>query len=168
MTKLLDCLYAAMKSIGMVFLAAFCIIVMISIIFRYVLNDPLVWSEQVCRYLFIWMLMLAMPGMYRTRADICFDMIVNKFPDNVQRMIKTIIDTIVAIFGAFLGWQGIQYIISHGANILPGINIPQWIIYISQCVGGFILAAAAVEHIVHHIGYFSSKGLSLEQRRDEQ
>ena len=63
-------------------------IIVVQIVWRYILNSPLTWSEQVSRYLFIWAMLLAIPIVTRKKQDIAFDLLVNKFPEKFRIKIQ--------------------------------------------------------------------------------
>jgi len=145
LSKALDAILSIVRGICTTLMAAFVIIVLVSVFFRYVLNDSIIWSEQVSRYLFIWMIMLAMPILYREKANVAFDMLLNSFEDRKQRGVRLVFDFIMVFFGTFMAVQAVGYMERLGGNILEGIGIPQWMVYISQPIGGFLLAFVALE-----------------------
>ena len=50
------------------------------VIFRYALNDPLAWSDELARYLFIWASFLGWIIAARRRSHLSVDMMVVKLP----------------------------------------------------------------------------------------
>jgi TRAP-type C4-dicarboxylate transport system permease small subunit len=151
MEKVLDWLFRGLRVAAMSLMAVFSGIVITSIFFRYVLNDSLTWAEQVCRYLFIWMIMIAAPGLYRNRIDINFDMILKALPKKTQQYVTIFLDLLILSFGIFIGTQGVLFVAVMGNKILPGLNVSQWIVYISQPLFGYLLALVAVEHTLKNI-----------------
>ncbi len=147
-SKILDIICEIYRVICIALMSAFIVIVLISIFFRYVLNNSIMWSEQVCRYLFVWMIMLGAPVVFRKRVDVSFDLIVKQLPQKVQDIIRIFMDIGVAFLGVFMGWQGQQYSIAYGTKILAGIEIPQWMMYISQPICGYTLALFCIEAII--------------------
>ena len=82
--KAFDALEKGIKVICGVLATGFTIMTLISVIARYVLNAPIWWSEQFCRYLFVWMLMLYAPIIVRHNKNLGFDLVVSKLPKIVQ------------------------------------------------------------------------------------
>ena len=129
-------------------IAVFTVVILVSIFFRYVLNDSLVWSEQVCRYLYVWMVMLGMPVVYRVKGNVAFDLIYNRFSPQTKRLFHVITDLLIACFAGFLALQGLKYTLLKGSTIITGINIPQGYLYVSQPIGGVIMILFVIEHII--------------------
>jgi TRAP-type transport system small permease protein len=126
----------------------FTVVILVSIFFRYVLNNSLVWSEQVCRYLYVWMVMLGMPVVYRAKGNVAFDLLYNRFSPRIKRLFHVITDLLIACFSGFLALQGFKYTILKGSTIITGINLPQGYLYISQTIGGVIMILFVIEHII--------------------
>lgn len=132
-------------------IAVFTVVILVSIFFRYVLNNSLVWSEQVCRYLYVWMVMLGMPVVYRVKGNVAFDLLYNRFSKRTKRLFHVITDLLIACFAGFLALQGLKYTLLKGATIITGINIPQGYLYVSQPIGGVIMILFVIEHIISEI-----------------
>lgn len=146
---MLDWTDRTLRVILSVVIAVFTVVILVSIFFRYVLNNSLVWSEQVCRYLYVWMVMLAMPVVYRAKANVAFDLLYNKCSPRAKRVLELTTDVLVAFFAGFLALQGWRFTLLKGATIITGINIPQGWLYVSQPIGGVITILFACEHILH-------------------
>lgn len=129
----------------------FTVVILVSIFFRYVLNDSLVWSEQVCRYLYVWMVMLGMPIVYRAKGNVAFDLFYNKFSTRIKHLFHVITDLLIACFSGFLALQGLKYTILKGSTIITGINLPQGYLYVSQTIGGVIMILFVIEHIIFEV-----------------
>ena len=80
MKRILDFIEKVIKHLLIITLTAFTAIVVMQVVARYLLNSPLTWSEQVARYLFIWMIMLGTPLLFRMKGHIVFDLLFNKLP----------------------------------------------------------------------------------------
>lgn len=147
MKKILDGIDKTLRTVLSVMIAVFTAVILISIFFRYVLNNSLVWSEQVCRYIYVWMVMLAMPVVYRAKANVAFDMLYKKCSPQLKRGIEFVTDILIGFFAGFLALQGWNYTILKGGTIITGINLPQGWMYISQPIGGVIMIFFIIEHI---------------------
>ena len=107
--------------------------------------------------MFVLMIMLGAPITYRMGRDVCFDLITQSIPDWAQHICKMVSDVGVAFMGAFMGWQGLQYSLAYGDKILAGIEIPQWMMYVSQPVCGFTLVIVCLESFLLGIQWFANR-----------
>jgi len=137
-----------LRAVLIVVIAVFTVVILVSIFFRYVLNNSLVWSEQVCRYLYVWMVMLAMPVVYRAKANVAFALIYNKCSPRTRRLLELMTDAVIGFFAGFLALQGWKFTVQKGATIITGVNIPQGWLYVSQPIGGVITILFVLEHAV--------------------
>ena len=98
--KAFDRLEAVLKVISGVLLVGFVILTLVQVIMRYVFKNPLSWSEQLARYMFIWMLMLYMPVIMRHGNNLGFDLIINRLSKKAQNIFWIICETLIAAFAA--------------------------------------------------------------------
>ena len=76
-----------------------CVVLIMQVFFRFVLNSPLIWSEELARYLFIWLTMLGLSYNVRTDNNISMTLIVSKMPKEAQKILSLGTDLIgIAVF----------------------------------------------------------------------
>ena len=109
------------------------------VFFRYILNDSIIWAEEVIRYAFIWMFFLCMPEATRTGAHICLDY----FPTHVYGKLKVILNVFIeAVNNAFLVivvYFGMKITILNMAQSSPALEIPYGYVYIALPIGGSLM-----------------------------
>ncbi len=66
-------------------------LVLAQVVFRYVLNDPLVWSEELARLAFVWVAMLAWSLGLRRRSHIA----VTVFGDALPRVPRLVLGIMI-------------------------------------------------------------------------
>ena len=64
---------------------AFTIVGFLQVFFRVFLKNPLAWSEEACRYLFIWSMMLGAILVAAENGHFRVDFLVSKLPKALQR-----------------------------------------------------------------------------------
>ena len=79
---IIDCLDLWTKRIIILFMAAMTIIVALNVVFRYILNISIVWSEELSIYLLIWSSFLAAAVAFRQGTHVAFTIVINKFHPN--------------------------------------------------------------------------------------
>jgi TRAP-type C4-dicarboxylate transport system permease small subunit len=68
------------------------------VIWRYVLNDPIYWSEELARYLFVWLTFLAAAMAFRDHKHMAVDLIQPFLGPAARRCQEAIITGILAVF----------------------------------------------------------------------
>ena len=82
-----------------IMLVIVCVVLIMQVFFRFVLNSPLIWSEELARYLFIWLTMLGLSYNVRTDNNISMTLIVSKMPKEAQKILSLGTDLIgIAVF----------------------------------------------------------------------
>lgn len=82
------------------------------VIFRYVLNLPLAWSDEVCNFVWLWGILWGASFVMKNHEDIRFDMLYNLLPRALKRSLTLISSTaIVLLLGASLPatWSFIDF-----------------------------------------------------------
>ncbi len=79
-------------------------IVLTQIVFRYVLNDSLIWTEEVSKTMMVWAALLVAPWAYRTGANVRIEMFVDALPQGLRAGIDFVLNLLVVwIVIVFLG-----------------------------------------------------------------
>ncbi len=83
-------------------------VVLMQIFFRYVLNSPLVWSEELSRYIFIWVSFLGWTLATRHNTHIRVEFLLKSLPKSIKFIIEIITHLIVIFFISMLIYLGIR------------------------------------------------------------
>lgn len=113
--KILD--YLSILLFSVLFIVMLC-----QIFFRYVLHSPLVWSEELSRYLFVWICYLGWILATRNKTHIKIDFVINIFPKRLKFFVQVAMQLLVMIFILVLmyyGYQMMQRSINTSAVALP-------------------------------------------------
>lgn len=149
--KIFSAIVKVLKLLSVALTIAFSLITLASVVSRYFLKAPFNWSEQTCRYLFIWSVMLYMPVIMREKGNLGFDLLVNKLPVNVQKILSIICKVLIDVFAVFYCSYTIRFIIKTFGKKFGGIKVPYWSVYSAQAVGAFLLALFTTEIIINDI-----------------
>ena len=136
---------AARNTAGML-LIAMTAIVLVQIVFRYVLNDSLIWTEEVSKTMMVWGAFLVAPWAYRNSANVSIQMFTDELPLLFRRLLHLALNVLViwiivvfwsesfgmvdrgfAIRAASLpvqvGWFFIVVPLAFGAMLLVGVEL---------------------------------------------
>lgn len=69
---------------------------------RYVLNDSYAWTEEIDRYLLMWLTFIGASVVFRRRSNIAVDILPYMLPEKAGRVLRALSDTITLAFVALL------------------------------------------------------------------
>lgn len=76
-------------------LSIMAILVFGNVVLRYVFNSGITWSEEVARFLFIWMIFLGAIGALKDNGHLAVDMFVKKLSPTLKKIVYVISNLIV-------------------------------------------------------------------------
>jgi TRAP-type C4-dicarboxylate transport system permease small subunit len=85
------------------FFVAMIVIVLLGIVWRYVLNNPLVWSINLATICFIWSVLIGAPLSDVEDTHLQFDLLYDALPDSIQLGLRLFGNLLIlAAFGALI------------------------------------------------------------------
>jgi len=88
-----------------IFLASIMVIVVLQVIFRYVIQIVVPWTEEMSRYLCIWMVFMGATAAVAKKSHICVTFVVDRAPEKLRYFFNLFSLLVVWIFNliVFLG-----------------------------------------------------------------
>ena len=81
---------------------AMSIIIFIQVVCRYVFQNSLTWSEEMARYMFVWLVYFSVSYTARREKHIRIDAAINLYPKKARPYIEILSEVIVLGFAALL------------------------------------------------------------------
>jgi TRAP-type transport system small permease protein len=127
--------------------SAFCLVamsvvvcdVLFGIVARAVMTQPPVWTEELARYLFVWVTFLGATAIYPTGENIVVDLILRIVPPRAIRYLSVFAHVIVGVTAIFMVTQGIAIIERTMAQRSSVMQVPFGLIYSAIPISGAIL-----------------------------
>lgn len=135
-------------------IAAIVVITMMAVWWRYVVDDPISWTEQVSRILFVWMTFLGAAMLSRERMHIAIDMFVLLVPARLQSILYWVVELTVLAFVVVFFSFGLKLSLDTWGNTYGALDITP---------ASFYLAAPAASALM--ILYFIERMLDPALRR---
>jgi TRAP-type C4-dicarboxylate transport system permease small subunit len=132
-------------------LAVAVLVIALQVVMRYVVGQPLGWTEQMARYLFIWMVMLGIPIMFHRKIFMAFDLLLQALPKIVQLVMNYVIKLSICFFAAYWLWYSLQLIAATWGKLTSGIKMPLAVIYSAQPTCAFFLLLVILTQIAEDI-----------------
>src|SRR5215207_5391670 len=108
LTKSCDLIAWAAKVFIGALVGAIVVITLASVWWRYVLNAPLAWPEQVSRILFVWITFVGAAVLYRERLHVAIDMFMAPLPRAARRAVGWAIELLILAFNFVLLLYGLK------------------------------------------------------------
>ncbi|WP_295581986.1 TRAP transporter small permease [uncultured Oscillibacter sp.] len=107
---------------------------------RYLFNNSLTWSEELCRYLFVWTGFLTISLSIKTRSIITIDAFVLFLPQRLRQALSVAAYLFCTAVFAFLAVSAWQIVWGAAGQKSPAMGLPlQWV-YVGPLLG-FVLSA---------------------------
>jgi C4-dicarboxylate transporter DctQ subunit len=111
----------------------------IQVFFRYVLNASLFWSEEMIRYMFIWMFFLAAVEAVREQLHVRMDFFLANLKGLYRRLADILINGICALCLAGLTYYGFIVALSNKGRLTPALQLPFIYFYLAIPVGSALM-----------------------------
>jgi TRAP-type C4-dicarboxylate transport system permease small subunit len=122
----------------------------LQVVARYVFNSPFTWSEELSRYLFIWLSFLGTWYAWTRREHLGIDAVPQMLPPHLRRVLLWLIEVAVLIFAVasmIYGQRILQVSIRQPSAVL---RVPMFWIYVSYYVAMTLIAAEILLGWLHN------------------
>jgi TRAP-type C4-dicarboxylate transport system permease small subunit len=95
LTAVNEALCSAARNFAGLLLVVMVVVVILQIVFRYVLNDSLIWTEELARTMMVWTAFLVAPWAYRAGANVNIEIFVNELPRTLRSILVLLLNLLV-------------------------------------------------------------------------
>ena len=104
---------------------------------RFIFNNPFSWSEELARYLQVWLILFSSTVCIQKSRHLSVDYLKNNINPNVQRLLKLLCYFMISIFSISIIIFGIQFILRVGYQKTPAMQLPIGFVYMAFPIAGF-------------------------------
>ena len=122
--KALEVVFKIMKVLLILVLVSMIVILMAHIIFRYVLNNSLTWSEELLKIMLVWFGMMSVAVLAARREHVAIVVFKEHMPKKVQSFLTKLTQFIIVGICILMVIIGIQYCMKAGFRLTPALRIP--------------------------------------------
>ena len=151
LTKTNDVIIKVTKYITIVAFALMVVASTAQILFRFVLQLPLDWTEELSRYMFVWSTMLGISVFTRKREHSSVDILAIYLPEKFHGSLYLLIDALCLIFYIVMIVGGATMSKVAMSAVAPATNIPMGFVYLAVPVSGIIMLLITIENIIKDI-----------------
>ena len=126
---------------------AFCgifLCVLVQVVFRYALNSPLTWSEELARYLFIWCAFLGWIVASRRNSHLAMTFVVDRVANAARIVTAALVQVATLVFAWLLGTRGLALVRNNWdvENVAVPFNLG--VVYLIEPIAAAFIALYAV------------------------
>src|SRR6185503_3281231 len=107
-------------------IAAYTVLVLLQVFFRYVLNESLFWAEELIRYGLVWSVLIGSAVVAHDRGHVRIDMLSPMLGPKGQRVVEAGAHVCAFVFVAILTVTGIQFVDRTWFQHSASLDVPMW------------------------------------------
>lgn len=140
-------------SLGVLLMSLMTIIIFVQVIARYVLRNSLSWSEELARYLFIWIIYLGISYGCKLMKHIKIDACMSLFPKKARKYIELTGILIFLLFAIYVAVTGFDLTMKQIPlnRKSPAMGLPMQYIYAAPAAGMALSAVRLIQAMVNQV-----------------
>ena len=134
-------------------LSAMSLIIALQVLMRYVFQASLSWSEEIARYLFIWLIYIGISYGVKKEAHVAVtatDLFLSKTQRKWMRLVSNIVFLLFAMCIFYYGREVCAKIARLGQEA-PATGIHMWVVYLAVPVGFFLTCIRLIQRIYRQV-----------------
>lgn len=149
-----------MSYLGLVCLGGFIISVLIQVISRTFLPKTPSWTEELARYLFIYMVAFGSSVAVHKKEFVAVDLIIDFLPRIIRKLIELVINIVLLLFVTFVLLKSVlSFAILEYRMVSTAMQVPMQYIYFSMIILFGLLILSFVMEILYQVKeILSNKG----------
>ena len=114
-------------------------VVFLQVVARYAFNQPPAWSEELARFLQVWLILLASPLCIRKGSHLAVGYLGHKLSPRGRRYLDILIGALIAFYLAVVVVYGIRLMVVGRFQVSPAMGIPMSFVYAVLPVSGVLM-----------------------------
>lgn len=124
------------------------LVTLAQVIFRYVIEAPLPWSEELARYCFVWIVFLGGAIGLSRGIHLGVDLFVNQLPERLQTALGILTHALIACFAGAVVYASLPVITMNLLQRSPALGVQMSWIYIAIPVSMVLIVLICAERIL--------------------
>lgn len=146
--KIINWLDAHLEEVLLIaLLAVTSIIVFAQVIMRFVFQNSLTWSEELARYLFIWMIYIGVSYGIRNHSHLKVDALDALFGPRGRLITDIIVQLLLLAFIATMTWFGWN-IVLRATRLSAAMSMPMRYVYLAPVVGFALSIIRLIQNLI--------------------
>ena len=144
---------------GVVLLVAtITVIVALGVFFRFVLNNSLPWTEEVAKFVMVWLAFIGAPVVLREGGHIAIDVLPTRLPSPIGPIVMMLVHVIVMVVLGVLVFQGWALAWNALPQIAATVDVSLFYIFLAVPIGSALMLAVSLELLLRQVAALGSSG----------
>ena len=104
-------------------------IVILQVFCRYALNHSLFWSEELARYLLVWLTFIGATVAYHRNMHPGVDVVFKRLQRKNRTRVRHLVHLFSLFFFLILIWYGFSFAYFIRAQTTPALSLPKWLVF---------------------------------------
>jgi TRAP-type C4-dicarboxylate transport system permease small subunit len=144
----LDALSSGIERVLDAALAAMLLLLILTICYqvfgRYVLNHAPRWSEELARFLMVWITLVGSAAVLRQNGHITVSVLVEALPPRARAVLLAVRDVAVLVTVYVFVAYGLDFALLFGRQLSPAFEVPMTVPYAAMPIGGVLIGLMVV------------------------
>ena len=139
------------KYLTVIFMSVMTVIIFIQVVARKGFNHSLTWTEELARFIFIWLVYIGVSLGCKEMKHLRIDPFIKIFPKPVRPYILILSEVLFFLFACYIAYSGFFYVVQvyNSGAYGSATKIPMWIVNLAPCVGFSLAAIREVQAIIY-------------------
>lgn len=149
--------------VAMLLLAILVATTLLQVLSRYVFRQPVDWTEEASRYVFVWLGMIGAGVAAKDRAHFFVDLFLERLPPRLSRYVLVCVALVSSAFLLVVSWAAVELAVSNAVQESPVLAVPMSVPYFAIPVGFILMTVFTLADTVRtvrgrHEGKDAEKG----------
>mgnify|MGYP006072920993 CR=1 FL=1 len=157
--------YTAEELLGGILMAVIFLSATFQVLNRFIFQLSAPWTEELCRYAFIWIALLGIANGVKRDSHLNVDLIDNFLSPKAKNILGSILDIVFLALMGYMFVISMEYLMrvaSYGTKSV-GLGIPMWIVYLVLPLFSILTVVRLVEKYVRKMVHKDSK--EMEEKK---
>lgn len=151
MNKVARFLNGILTAVISLFLIAMVVLVFLNVVLRYGFDSGITESEELARYLFVWIVFLGAIVAYKDKAHLGVDILIGALPAKAQKVLYVIINLIVICVLGIVIHGGIQMVEINKNSYGPATGIPLSVLFYAGILASAVMIVLSIMQTIRYV-----------------
>lgn len=151
MVKIARFLNGLLTIIISIFLLSMVALVFLNVVLRYGFDSGITWSEEMARYLFVWIVFLGAIVAYKEKAHLGVDLLIGSLPPLGQKILYILVNLIVIGVLIIVIDGGLKMIEINKVSYGPATGIPLSVLFFAGTLAALVMILLSVIQTIRFV-----------------